>query len=69
MFAIRHLQSGLFFDHGEWATDAKLAQHFDERKKVQKTAFDYRLKHIEMVFLDEEFRITGGTLIPDPTAM
>ena len=64
--ALRDLDTGLFFDQGEWTTDPRLAQHFKDKRAVEMKVLEYQIKNAELVVLNDEFQILGGTFIPLP---
>jgi hypothetical protein len=65
--AIRNLQTGKFYAHGEWTAELWLAQKFTDEESLETVVKDNGLQDIEMVFLTEdERRIRGGIRIEWP---
>ena len=63
--ALRDLNTELYFAHGKWTGDLRLAQEFPDREAVEKIVFEHQIKNAEMVFLDgEPPRVAGGCPIP-----
>lgn len=60
-FALRDLDTGLFFDKGQWAIDPRFAQQFDDAKEVEKLVIDYGIRNAEAVVLEgNPPQVTGG---------
>ena len=60
-FGLRDLDTGLFFDNGQWTADARLAQQFDDPKVIEKFAVEHRVKNAEAVMLEgDPPQVTGG---------
>ena len=65
--ALRNLDTGCFFSHGDWTTDPSLAQIFTDQKSIELLAAQYNIQNADMVFLDgEPPRLVGGTFIRRP---
>jgi hypothetical protein len=61
--AIRDLNSGLFFNGGQWTAIVEWAQCFRDRQTVERVAFEYKIEKAEMVFMDDGFRPVGWAFI------
>ena len=60
--ALRDLDTGLFFSHGDWTIDPSLAQIFPDQKSIERLVEHYDIHNPEMVFLAGN-RLVGGTFI------
>ena len=60
---IRDLETGLFFAHGHWTHDPKLAQDFADEESAAQTASKNHIKNADLVIINEDGRVIGGTPI------
>ena len=62
--ALRDLDTGLFFDKGQWTMDPRLAQEFSDREAILRVAIEHKIKNAEAVFIEgEPPRVTGGVCL------
>ena len=64
---IRDLDTGLFFDKGNWTTDASLAQDFPDHEAIKTIVVEHQIQNAEMVLLEgPKNRVRGGFRIRYP---
>ena len=62
--ALRDLDTGLFFNNGQWAREPQFAQQFPNQEAVKKSAIENKIKNAEIVYLaGDPLQVTGGTPI------
>jgi hypothetical protein len=58
--AIRNLDTGLFFAHGQWTHDPKLAQDFPDEESARKVVRKFSIKNADLVTISDEGRVLAG---------
>lgn len=61
--ALRNLDTGLFFAHGQWTPYPKLAQDFSDFEEAKKAAIELNLKNADVVTIHVDGRVRGGWTI------
>ena len=64
MFALRDLDTGLFFRNNQWTSEASLAQEFPDLEAAEKVVNERKIKNAELVILDRKRRVIEGIAIP-----
>ena len=63
--AIRDLDTGLFFAHGQWTADPKWAQDFPTFDDAKALAQKLNLKNADVVTIRTDGRVSAGCRIPN----
>ena len=61
--AIRSLDTGLFYDHGQWTADPKLAQDFPSFESAKELALKENIRNADVVTIHINGRVSGGVPI------
>ena len=62
--ALRNLDTGFFFAHGQWTADPKLAQDFPDFEHAKEVALKQKIRNAEVVTIHIDGRVSGGWPIP-----
>ena len=61
--AIRNLDTGLFYDRGQWTADPKVAQDFPDYESAKETALKEGIRNADVVTVHIDGRVSGGVPI------
>ena len=61
-FLLRDLDSGLYFDNGNWTSDARIAQRFEDGESIEKIVTELGIKKADVAIL-EGHEVVGGFLV------
>lgn len=59
-FALRNLDTGLFYDKAGWTHTPTFAKHFQDREAVEKIADEQNVKNAELAFVSPKGEYFGG---------
>lgn len=60
---LRNLDTGLFYAYGNWTTNPRLAQSFQDEESARKVVRKEDIKNADLLNLDKDGKIVSGSQI------